>query len=346
MSSLLAVLTVVALHAYTVSAQGTNVTCDAAFSWATNSRGQSPCLQAAYLNGACLNDPQDAYVYSLPADFHYRPPTLDTATPCQCSTVFYSMIGACAGCQDRDNLPWSAWDTNCTAVYIGWPSDVPIPPGTSIPSWAFIDVVEPDAFNATAAKAIAATDPAESSPAVAPPTSSSSSFIPSASAGASNNAPASPTGSSTGNTSSSSSSHKSSNVGAIVGGVVGGLGGAAILCGIAAYFMIRQRKKNAAKTDASAPFAGSGTGYAQEHEPKVFQHQQAEYTGVPTFSPTSPSTYTAPLYNPDDPSTFPGASDAAPGTQGGYASSHSAAHQQPGSPFEHTPGRYTGVAEV
>lgn len=71
-----------------------------------NTRGQSPCLMAAYLNSACLADPTDAYVYSLPEDFHYRPPTVEFATPCQCSTIFYSMIGACATCQDRTNLPY------------------------------------------------------------------------------------------------------------------------------------------------------------------------------------------------------------------------------------------------
>lgn len=71
-----------------------------------NSRGQNPCLIAAYLNSACLADPTDAYVYPLPDDYHYISPTVQFATPCQCSTVFYSMIGACATCQNRENLPY------------------------------------------------------------------------------------------------------------------------------------------------------------------------------------------------------------------------------------------------
>lgn len=71
----------------------------------------------AYLNSACLANPTDAYVYSLPEDFHYRPPTAATATPCQCSTVFYSMISACGTCQNRMNLPWSSWEANCSTVY-------------------------------------------------------------------------------------------------------------------------------------------------------------------------------------------------------------------------------------
>ena len=70
-----------------------------------NSRGQNPCLMTAYLNSACLADPTDAYVYSLPEDYHYSPPTIAIATPCQCSTVFYSMISACATCQDRTSVP-------------------------------------------------------------------------------------------------------------------------------------------------------------------------------------------------------------------------------------------------
>ncbi|KAI0777158.1 hypothetical protein BC629DRAFT_1525684, partial [Irpex lacteus] len=114
-----AALAVVAFQTYGVSAQGTNATCSASFSWATNSRGQSPCLQAAYLNGACLSDPQDAYVFSLPTGFHYRPPSAAIATPCQCSTVFYSVLAACADCQSREVLPWSAWETNCSTVYTG-----------------------------------------------------------------------------------------------------------------------------------------------------------------------------------------------------------------------------------
>ncbi len=47
----------------------------------------------------------DAYVFSLPTGFHYRPPSAAIATPCQCSTVFYSVLAACADCQSREVLP-------------------------------------------------------------------------------------------------------------------------------------------------------------------------------------------------------------------------------------------------
>ena len=47
----------------------------------------------------------DAYVYSLPTGFHYRPPIPSTATACQCNTIFYSVIQACAVCQGDPIVP-------------------------------------------------------------------------------------------------------------------------------------------------------------------------------------------------------------------------------------------------
>ncbi|KAI0342879.1 hypothetical protein BDW22DRAFT_160241 [Trametopsis cervina] len=381
MSGILAAAVLVGvLGAREARAQGTNATCGSTFSWMTNSRGQSPCLQAAYLNGACLPDPQDAYVYSLPEDFHYRPPTAQVATPCQCSTVFYAMIGACAACQGREHLPWSAWETNCTTVYNDvWP--VPVPPGTSIPDWAFIDVATPDTFNVTAAQALALSDPAESSPAAAPPPPSTSSSVPPNSASASAVPPAAPTTSSTGSSGNGSGNTsgggKKSNVGPIVGGVVGGIGGAALLAGLFAFFYTRhKRNTNLNNSTTTAPYTdayggekpppGAPTGGAGEYhgayETTPYAPTQGEYQAVP-YSPTSGGGAgggAVPLYNPDDPSTFPGA--APMGSGSGYAPSHYTGVSQQHQPglgqgqgqhqqFQQgqggfQPGRYTGVAEV
>lgn len=218
-----------------------------------------------------------------------------------------------------------------------WP--VPIPPGTSVPSWAFADVTIPDTFQPSSAQAIAATNPAESSPAAAPPTSIS--FTPSASA-YDQLPPAAP---SNGSDNSSSSSSHHSNTGPIVGGVVGGLGGAAILAGVIAYFCIRHRRKQAAAGGVGTTLAGSDPG-----QPDMYQHQGVGYTGVPPHSPMSPPSSSAPLYNPDDPSTFPGVGGAQSGS--GYApsqytgpSQHTGASQYTG-PSQQSSGRYTGVAEV
>jgi hypothetical protein len=230
--------------------------------------------------------------------------------------------------------------TELSFVSFSWP--VAVPPGTSIPDWAFLDVVTPDAFNATTAQRIAATDHGESSAAAAPPTSIS--FTPTASASASNDAP--PADPTSDNSSSSSSSHKS-NVGPIVGGVVGGVGGAAILGGIIAYFYMRHRRN---QRNAAGATLGSNT-YTpppNEHvaggEPQMYQQSQAGYASVPVHSPIhSPPPQTGMLYNPDDPSTFPGASPVQSST--GYAPSQYTGQTQP-TAYQHTPGRYTGAAEL
>ena len=44
-----------------------------------------------------VNDP-------LPFGYYYTGPLVSTATPCKCSTVYYSLISACATCQDREYL--------------------------------------------------------------------------------------------------------------------------------------------------------------------------------------------------------------------------------------------------
>ena len=40
----------------------------------------------------------------LPSGYHYNGPTVTSATPCKCSTVYYSVISACASCQDGEFL--------------------------------------------------------------------------------------------------------------------------------------------------------------------------------------------------------------------------------------------------
>ena len=40
----------------------------------------------------------------LPSGYHYNGPLVSTATPCKCSTVYYSVISACATCQDGQYL--------------------------------------------------------------------------------------------------------------------------------------------------------------------------------------------------------------------------------------------------
>lgn len=130
-----------------------------------------------------------------------------------------------------------------------WPEI--IPPDTSIPQWAYLDVVTPDIFNVTAAETIAAKGAPDSSAAPSATDSAtdsfSSSFVPTPT---STPAPSGPvslgigstnTPADTNNRNASAGSSKKSNVGAIVGGVLGGIGGVAILATVV-FALFRRRK--------------------------------------------------------------------------------------------------------
>jgi hypothetical protein len=57
-------------------------------------------------------------VDAIPVGTHYLGPTFADATPCRCSTVTYSLLSACAGCQNRDFTNWINWSLNCPYVEI------------------------------------------------------------------------------------------------------------------------------------------------------------------------------------------------------------------------------------
>ncbi|TCD69375.1 hypothetical protein EIP91_007931 [Steccherinum ochraceum] len=279
-----------------VRAQGTNATCQAQFDWMNNEKSQSPCLVTAYLLTPCLANAADAYVFSLPDGFHYRPPTIGSATACQCNTVFYSVIQSCALCQSDPIIPWSTWNTNCTAAIYQSVYPETIPSGTSIPAWAYLDVATSDNFNITAAQLNQQEGHPEST-ASGPSSTSSGAGSPSS-------------------TAQPSSSGKHSNTGAIVGGVVGGLGGAAILAAVA-FFFWRKYRRNSRGVNASNGTSTDSNTFA----PGVFDgsekatSQPYTITPLPISSPSpAPGMNTAgvgagyvpgKIYDPNDPSTFP-----------------------------------------
>ncbi|KAF8339551.1 uncharacterized protein EI90DRAFT_3037040 [Cantharellus anzutake] len=117
-----------------------NVTCHPSYSWASNSKGQNPCVVAASLQSVC-NDGVFT-VNSLPEGYHYIGPRQDdpsTQNVCICSTPVYELMSACADCQNRTYISWSAWSLYCT----NFPSvqegiyNASIPRETAIPQWAF-----------------------------------------------------------------------------------------------------------------------------------------------------------------------------------------------------------------
>ncbi|KDQ60966.1 hypothetical protein JAAARDRAFT_31964 [Jaapia argillacea MUCL 33604] len=290
-----------------VGAQTTNAVCMSTYAWSDNSRGQSPCLVAAYLQGAC-NGGQYT-VDALPANTHYIGPTLALTNQCQCSTVTYSLMSACGSCQNRTIETWSTWSFNCSSVYVGvYPQNIPL--GTAVPAWAYLDVTKADIFDPAAAEALNAP---ESTATSSKPTGSLTSSGPSSgTASSTTTGPPSST---------STAAGKKSNTGAIAGGVVAGVVVLALIVAGVAFYLMRKRR-----ADRNAPSAMYGV------QPPM---SDAGYSNPPYIqqpAPMTPSKY----YDPSDPSTFPPSPVGSPTihtTSSGYA----------GYP---RPGQYTGVPEL
>ncbi|KAI6036104.1 hypothetical protein BKA83DRAFT_679403, partial [Pisolithus microcarpus] len=140
---------VVALSRIAVAAaQYSNVVCSASYSWANNSLNQDPCVVASYLESQC--DRGGFTVAALSPNAHYTGPNANEATPCQCNAVVYSLICACAACQDAQYVSWGSWTTNCGSnISDSLPSPPPL--GTVVPSWAYLSIGNDGSWNATAA---------------------------------------------------------------------------------------------------------------------------------------------------------------------------------------------------
>ncbi|TDL21354.1 hypothetical protein BD410DRAFT_804284 [Rickenella mellea] len=129
----LAVLTLVTLPG--AKAQTTNAICFSAYDFLYNSRGQSPCLVAAYAGGACQGGE-----YSLPA------------LPVGATTSAHQQLSQTAANVLRFFTPsWSSWIANCNHVYLAvFPESIPL--GTTIPAWAYINVSTTDVFDPSNAR--------------------------------------------------------------------------------------------------------------------------------------------------------------------------------------------------
>jgi len=106
------------------------------WNWTYNSLEQGPCTTAGYLAAEC-GDGQFT-IPQLGAGNHYTGPTSDDK--CQCNTVVYSLISACAGCQKGTWLTFDQWTANCSSS--GSQSTFPeaITNSTRVPAWAFLNV--------------------------------------------------------------------------------------------------------------------------------------------------------------------------------------------------------------
>ncbi|KZS88826.1 hypothetical protein SISNIDRAFT_489852 [Sistotremastrum niveocremeum HHB9708] len=166
-------------HLFFVDARPTDALCaHSQLPWAFNSLNQSPCQVAANLGSLC--EPTGTYqVPPLDPDEEYSP---GDNTPCECNTVFYSLLSACAACQGQSPGTWDVFSELCPSTNIGvFPHN--IPSGTLIPHWAYEDVTDlpADTFDISLAQSLG--DSPEFPPSGSPPpassstTDSSSSFV-------------------------------------------------------------------------------------------------------------------------------------------------------------------------
>lgn len=320
-----------------VAGQSSNVTkCVASYDWSINSIGQTPCLVAAYLESLCG---VPTSVDAIPNGTHYLGPTSPSQQDeCKCSTVTYSAVSACGGCQGRTFQNWTTWSQFCSSVEIATFPKI-IPAEVEVPLWAYINVtLTGNDFNPVAAQQVIASGlPSSSVPA---PTSTSSSTQ------TSSTSSSSPATSSSAASNSSTSSKSHSNAGAIAGGVIGGL---VVLVGVCLLFLWRyvSKKRNAVQKDLTfdsrALVSGQPTGgtmmsqttgftsrspesYSYGPSPVTFSqsHQPSGVGGLP-LSPATTAVYTSPpqasrrsLESVSPSLAQFGGYQAQPNSQGGY----------------------------
>ncbi|KAJ3874309.1 hypothetical protein F5051DRAFT_97339 [Lentinula edodes] len=223
-----------------VTAQDTDAVCTlASLQWSFNTEKQSPCAVASSLLGVCSGG--DYKVVALPdTDTEYLGPSIDAANPCQCNTVVYSLMSACALCQNGTTITWSEWITNCAPIYttiFRFPK--PIPDGLRVPAYAYLDVETQDSFDANAAMQDANATESTALPSTTSTTSSTQSSV---TVSQTSSAPAS--ASSTASTSESLTAPNDPRSNAIGGGVVGGiLGLALLLLLIGCWIAFRRRRR-------------------------------------------------------------------------------------------------------
>ncbi|KAG1754641.1 hypothetical protein EDB19DRAFT_1667476 [Suillus lakei] len=228
--ALIVVLVAAAVVPRGAFAQSSEATCLSSFGWMNNSLTQDPCVVVSYLLNVCTGS---FVTPPLSPGWVYVNPSGDA---CGCSSVTYSMMSACADCQNCSYVSWSSWSSSCSMTsFREYPMDIPI--GTRVPNWAYLNVSS--GFDPVAAQN--AGDLPEAVPTNVQSTvtvtysttmSASLSTVPTSSISSS----AAATGLST------TSNSTSLNVGAIAGGVVGGTMGAAVIIGLATWFLVKRRR--------------------------------------------------------------------------------------------------------
>jgi len=123
-----------------VCGQTSNVTCGSSMDWAKNSMGQDPCTAGAYAfdcgNSLVITPLGPGTVYAGPG------PTTETASPCVCNTVTYSLMAACGMCQTHNAQSYSDWMQWCNGTNGPYHESYPelTPEGTTFPPWSYLPV--------------------------------------------------------------------------------------------------------------------------------------------------------------------------------------------------------------
>ncbi|KAH9995304.1 hypothetical protein BJV77DRAFT_239913 [Russula vinacea] len=257
--------------------------CDSTWAWSFNSLNQDPCHVTATMTATC-NGGSFTIEPLQPGDMYRGPQGEDDANLCKCSTVGYSLISACAGCQGGRWVGWLEFSINCTKILPPSQFPNPVPTGTRVPHWALLDVTLENNWDFN--ESYIAGDTPEVLPGQVPGSSSSSSSV----RGSSTATPI-PTG------------KHSPNVGPIAGGAAGGI--AAIFLIVAGLFFYRRRRRLLASAVPLSPGGGSSNAFSlMDQVPRPMSDQGTLASSLPdTTSPMK-------IYNPDDPTTFP----AFPGT--------------------------------
>jgi len=254
------------------------------FTWTYNSLNQDCCTVASYLASVCTGDPPNLDP-ALPAGYHYNAPSGSTATPCECNTVYYSVISACASCQNGQFLTWTQWHSNCSTAYTTFPES--LPSGTRVPHWAYLPIGADDNWNAVSAQA-ALSGPESTA------TSSSTSLT------------SSTTSTSATTTATGTQKSKSTNVGAIAGGVVGGVVGLALVLLLGIFLFRRRNSNRVAPSSLIDTSQYSGPTPLVGDKPNLGYNHTGSTMGT-SFPAPSMNVSGAPmrLYDPSDPTTFP-----------------------------------------
>ncbi|KAM5539243.1 hypothetical protein V8D89_007116 [Ganoderma adspersum] len=282
----------------TVYAQETNATCRPEYVWMENSLGQNPCLVTAWLNVPCTGTGDASQVLALPPGSYYIGPR-NPSSP-----------GAPQMADSEFNLTTNG----------SYPE--PIPGGTVVPKWAFLDVIvsfQPlfaqtqgrvltftvqrnSTFNVDAAEAVAFQTVilSEQPDITIEGSSTSSSPGPSSSVpttttvNASTRSQNSTLGAATQTDSPVERSGSSKNVGAIVGGVFGAVIGVLLVGALVFCIMLRRRKQT--RGDQSL-------GTSQAADVRELPGWVTPSYHVPTLKGETGSV--GGLYDPDDPRTYP-----------------------------------------